>query len=77
MKAIEQYFPIVLFMHLVFLTPSDTDKILKCEHSNERYFVKYSSLFRLNFAYLVLDYKLHRVIVIILARCYEEFKARV
>ena len=37
MKAIEQYFPLVLFVILykVILTFECLDKILKCEYSNE------------------------------------------
>ena len=43
MKAIEQYFPVVLFIMLykVVLTYESVDEILKCDHSNEateRYF---------------------------------------
>ena len=39
MKAIEQYFPVVLFIMLykVVLTFEFVDKILKCDHSNESY----------------------------------------
>ena len=39
MKAIEQYFPVVLFVLLykVVLTFECVDEILKCEHSNERF----------------------------------------
>ena len=39
MKAIEQYFPVVLFIMLynVVLTFEYVDKILKCDHSNEGY----------------------------------------
>ena len=39
MEAIEQYFPVVLFIMLykVALTFESVDKILKCDHSNERY----------------------------------------
>ena len=39
MKAIEQYFPVVLFITLykVVLTFASADEILKCDHSNERY----------------------------------------
>ena len=38
-KAIEQYFPVVLFIILykVVLTFESVDKILKCDHSNESY----------------------------------------
>ena len=37
MKAIEQYFPVVLFIMLykVVLTFVSVDEILKCGHSNE------------------------------------------
>ena len=37
MKAIEQYFPVVLFIMLyrVFLTFVSVDEILWCDHSNE------------------------------------------
>ena len=39
MKAIEQYFPVVLFIMLykVLLTFDSVDEILKCDHSNESY----------------------------------------
>jgi len=39
MKAIEQYFPVVLFIMLykVVLIFESMDEILKCEHSNESY----------------------------------------
>jgi len=39
MKATEQYFPVVLFIMLfeVVLTFESVDEILKCDHSNERY----------------------------------------
>ena len=39
MKATEQYFPVVLFVMLykVDLSFESTDKILKCDHSNESY----------------------------------------
>ena len=39
MKATEKYFPVVLFIMLykVVLTFDSTDKILKCDHSNESY----------------------------------------
>ena len=39
MKAIEQNFPVVLFIMLykVVLTFESVDKILKCDHSNESY----------------------------------------
>ena len=38
-KAIEQYFPVVLFVMLykVVLTFESVDDILKCDHSNEIY----------------------------------------
>ena len=41
MKAIEQYFPVVLFimLHKVVLTFESVDEILKCDHSNESYSV--------------------------------------
>ena len=39
MKAIEQYFPVVLFIMLykVVLSFESMDEILKCDHSNESY----------------------------------------
>jgi len=39
LKAIEQYFPVVLFTMLnkVFSTFVSVDEILKCVHSNESY----------------------------------------
>ena len=39
MKAIDQYFPVVLFIMLykVALTFESLDEILKCDHSNESY----------------------------------------
>ena len=39
MKAIEQYFPVVLFimLHKVVLTFEAMNEILKCDHSNESY----------------------------------------
>jgi len=39
MKAIEQYFPVVLFIMLykAALTFESVNKILKCDHSNESY----------------------------------------
>ena len=39
MKAIEKYFPVVLFIMLykVVLTFETVDEILKCDHSNESY----------------------------------------
>ena len=39
MKAIEQYFPVVLFIMLykVVLTFESVDEILKCDHSSESY----------------------------------------
>ena len=39
MKAIERYFPVVLFIMLykVVLTFESMGKILKCDHSNESY----------------------------------------
>ena len=38
-KAIEQYFPVVLFIMLykVVLTFESVDEILQCDHSNESY----------------------------------------
>ena len=41
MKATEQYFPVVLFIMLykVILTFQSVDEILKCDHSNESYWV--------------------------------------
>ena len=40
MKAIEQYFPVVLFIVLynAVLTFESLNEILKCEHSNESYY---------------------------------------
>ena len=39
MKAIEQFFPVVLFIMLyeVVLTFESVDELLKCDHSNESY----------------------------------------
>ena len=39
MKAIEQYFPVVLFImvYKVVLTFESVDEILKCDHSDESY----------------------------------------
>ena len=39
LKAIEQYFPVVLFIMLykVVRTFDSVDEILKCDHSNESY----------------------------------------
>ena len=39
MTAIEQYFPVVLFIVLykVVLTFEPVDEILKCDHSNDSY----------------------------------------
>ena len=39
MKAIEQYFPLVLFIMLynVILAFESVDEILKCDYSNESY----------------------------------------
>jgi len=39
MKAIEQYFPVVMFIMLykVVLAFDSVDEILKCDHSNESY----------------------------------------
>ena len=41
MKVGEQYFPVVLFIMLykVVLTFDSVDEILKCDHSNESYWV--------------------------------------
>jgi len=41
MKAIEQYFPILLLimLHKVILTFESLDRILKCDHTNESYSV--------------------------------------
>ena len=41
MKASEQYFPVLLFMMLykVIRTFGSVDEILKCDHSNESYWV--------------------------------------
>ena len=39
MKAIEQYYPVVLsiMLHKVVLTFESVDEILMCDHSNESY----------------------------------------
>ena len=39
MTAVEQYFPVVLFIMLfkVVLTFESVDEILKCDHSNDSY----------------------------------------
>ena len=39
MKAIEQYFPVVLFIMLYKVVPKfeSVDEILKCDHSNESF----------------------------------------
>ena len=39
MKATEQHFPLVLFIlpYKLVLTFQSVDKILKCDHSKERY----------------------------------------
>ena len=39
MKAIEQYFPVALFImpHKVVLGFESVDKMLSCDHSNKRY----------------------------------------
>ena len=39
MNAVEQYFPVVLFIMLykVVLTFDSVDEILKCDHLNESY----------------------------------------
>ena len=44
MKATEQTFPMVLFIMLyrVALTFESVDEILKCDHSNERYWAALS-----------------------------------
>ena len=44
MKAIGQYFPVMLFMMLykVIRTFKSVDEILKCDHSNESYWVVFS-----------------------------------
>jgi len=41
MKATEQYFPVLLFIKLykVVLNFESVDEILKCDHSNEIYWV--------------------------------------
>ena len=41
MKATEQYFPVLLFIMLykVSLTFESVDEILKCDHSNESYWI--------------------------------------
>jgi len=53
MKAIEQYFPVVLFIMLykVVLTFESVDEILWCDHSNESYcgFFYYTVEGRFNF----------------------------
>ena len=45
MQAIEEYFPVVLFIMLykVVLTFESVDEILKCDHSNESYWTVLSS----------------------------------
>ena len=45
MKATEQYFPVVLFIMLYMVVPTflSVDEILKCDHSNESYWVVLSS----------------------------------
>ena len=44
MKAIEQYFSVVLFIMLykVVLTFESVNEILKCDHSNESYWAELS-----------------------------------
>ena len=44
MKAIEQYFPVLLFIMLykMILTFEPVDEILKCDHSNESYWAELS-----------------------------------
>ena len=40
MKATEQYFPVVLFINMLYkvvVTFESVDEILKCDHSNESY----------------------------------------
>ena len=39
MKAIEQYFPVILFIMLYKVVPTfeSVDEIQKCDHSNESY----------------------------------------
>ena len=44
MKAIEQYFPVVLFINYAvqggyYFWVSSVDEILKCNHSNESYYM--------------------------------------
>ena len=45
-KAIEQYFPVVLFIMLykVDLTFESVDEILKCDHWNKSYIYQYFSI---------------------------------
>ena len=40
MKATKQFFPVVLFimLYMVVLSFESVDEILKCDHSNERYY---------------------------------------
>ena len=44
MKAIEQYFPVVLFImqYKVVLAVESVDEILKCDHLNESYCAVFS-----------------------------------
>ena len=46
MKAIEQYFPVVLFIMLykVVLTFESVGEILKCDRSTENYWAEYFSV---------------------------------
>ena len=66
MKAIEQYFPVVLFIILykVFLTYESVDGILSCDHSNESYIISnivaaavcFTLFFKSNFEKLTLKW---------------------
>ena len=43
MKAVEQYFPVVLFiiLYMVFLTFESVDAILQCDHLNKLFIMLY------------------------------------
>ena len=47
MQATEQYFPVRLFIKLykLVLTFGSVDEILKCDHSNESYYVMVSVVY--------------------------------
>ena len=49
MKAIEQYFHVVLFitLHKVFLTYKSVDETLVCDHSNESYETVFFMLYKI------------------------------